>query len=131
MAPKGRSGSDSVPTLSKFSYCGPAPDHCDCVGCVDYRGGAPKVNPLLVGRVRQDRRCGAQFPLDDGSPSECDGAGENPCCSKWGYCGPGADHCECEGCTDYRTADQRGQSEHTREIVYRHGLKKAGPKFGI
>ena len=99
---------------------------------MDYRGGAPKVNPLLVGRVRQDRRCGAQFPLDDGSPSECDGAGENPCCSKWGYCGPGADHCECEGCTDYRTADQRGQSEHTRELVYRlqGWAKNVYPRFG-
>ena len=82
------------------------------MGCVDYRGGgAPRVNPLLVGRVRQDRRCGAQFPLTDGLPSECNGTGENPCCSKWGYCGPGADHCECEGCADYRTADQKGQSE--------------------
>ena len=103
--------------LSNCRYCGPAPDHCDCVGCVDYRGGAPRVNPLLVGRVRQDRRCGAQFPLTDGLPSECDGTSGNPCCSKWGYCGPGADHCECEGCADYRTADQKGQSraEQTRE----------------
>ena len=67
------------------------------------------MNPLLVGRVRQDRRCGAQFPLSDGKPSECDGASEKPCCSKWGYCGPGSDHCDCDGCTDYRTDDQKGQ----------------------
>ena len=61
------------------------------------------------GKVRSDRRCGAgEFALDDGSPSECDGSSENPCCSKWGFCGPDADHCACEGCVDYRSKDQIG-----------------------
>ena len=30
----------------------------------------------VTGRVRSDRRCGAEFPLDDGEPSECDGGSE-------------------------------------------------------
>ena len=28
-------------------------------------------------------RCGPEFPLDDGLPSECDGSSFFPCCSKW------------------------------------------------
>ena len=37
-------------------------------------GGAGPVS--VTGRVRSDRRCGAEFPLDDGEPSECDGGSE-------------------------------------------------------
>ena len=33
-------------------------------------GGAVSIS----GRVRSDRRCGPEFPLDDGQPSECDGS---------------------------------------------------------
>ena len=29
-----------------------------------------------------DVRCGPEFPLDDGLPSECDGSSFFPCCSK-------------------------------------------------
>lgn len=39
------------------------------------------------GKVRTDRRCGPEFPLPDGSPSQCDPESANFCCSKWGYCG--------------------------------------------
>ena len=60
------------------------------------------------GKVRSDRRCGKEFPLQDGSPSECDSTSENPCCSKWGFCGPDAEHCSCTGCVDYRSQEQRG-----------------------
>ena len=68
-----------------------------------------KVLTSFGGNVRGDRRCGGgEFALQDGSPSQCDPTSENPCCSKWGFCGPDADHCACEGCVDYRTTDQRG-----------------------
>lgn len=60
------------------------------------------------GKVRSDRRCGKEFALQDGSPSECDSTSSNPCCSKWGFCGPDADHCACDGCVDYRSQAQRG-----------------------
>jgi|ERR1711874_48404 len=92
---------------SKHGYCGPGPDHCACPGCVDYRSGVAKTVELVVGRVRVDRRCGAEFPLPDGQPAECDGGSVNPCCSKWGYCGPGDAHCSCPTCKDYRTEDQK------------------------
>lgn len=62
---------------------------------------------LVEGRVRIDRRCGPSFLLDDGEPSECDGSTANPCCSKWGYCGPGAEHCDCPDCADYRTDEDK------------------------
>jgi len=93
---------------SKFGYCGPGPDHCDCPECVDYRtSGSPKAKSVANGRVRNDRRCGKEFPLDDGEPSECDPLSANPCCSKWGYCGPGSDHCSCPECVDYRPDEQK------------------------
>ena len=60
------------------------------------------------GKVRSDRRCGKEFPLQDGAPSECDPTSENPCCSKWGFCGPDADHCACPECVDYRPQEQKG-----------------------
>merc|ERR1711983_171266 len=94
---------------STHGYCGPGPDHCDCPGCVDYRSGTGEVVPLVEGRVRTDRRCGSSFLLDDGTPSECDGSSENPCCSKWGYCGPGDDHCSCETCKDYRSQSDKNK----------------------
>lgn len=92
---------------SKHGYCGPGPDHCACAGCIDYRGGQVKEVQLVEGRVRVDRRCGPEFPLEDGLPSECDGGSFFPCCSKWGYCGPGSEHCACDSCVDYRTGEQK------------------------
>jgi len=102
-APSECNGASENPCCSKFGYCGPGPAHCSCPGCVDYRGDLAKVVSLVVGKVRTDRRCGAGFPLDDGEPSECDGSSDKPCCSKWGYCGPGDDYCGCDECVDYRT----------------------------
>jgi len=100
-------GSSGNHCCSVHGYCGPGPDHCACAGCVDYRSGEAKTVQLVDGRVRVDRRCGPEFPLDDGLPSECDGSSFFPCCSKWGYCGPGSDHCSCDSCVDYRTGDQK------------------------
>jgi len=106
-SPSGCDGASANHCCSKFGFCGPGPEHCDCPGCVDYRSGSAEVVPLVQGRVRTDRRCGGSFPLDDGSPSECDGSSGMPCCSKWGYCGPGDDHCACETCVDYRTSTDK------------------------
>merc|ERR1712226_1098055 len=79
----------------------------DCDGGVDYRpASALKVKSVSNGEVRDDRRCGSESPADDGKPGKCDGNSANPCCSKWGYCGPGADHCSCPGCEDFRPKDK-------------------------
>ena len=61
-----------------------------------------------------DRRCGLEFPLPEGGPSQCDPNTENHCCSKWGFCGPDAEHCDCEECVDYKRADVKG----TLKICY-------------
>ena len=63
---------------SVHGYCGGTEEHCSCDTCRDYRpaGGAAASTLSLTGRVRSDRRCGAEFPLSDGQPSECDGASE-------------------------------------------------------
>ena len=55
------------------------------------------------GRVRFDRRCGSDFPLPDGTGfAECDPKSERFCCSKWGFCGGDADHCDCNECINFR-----------------------------
>lgn len=109
--PSGCDGAGPNPCCSKHGYCGPGDAHCACVGCIDYRSGLGITVPLVVGTVRNDRRCGADFPLATGKPSECDGSSGNPCCSKWGYCGPGADHCGCDECVDYRTESKIVQDD--------------------
>ena len=112
---------------SKFGYCGPGPDHCSCVGCVDYRAAVPKAKPLVDGKVRADRRCGSEFPLEDGSPSECDPNGSNFCCSQWGYCGP-ADHCTCPTCQDYRSNDQKLSQDFIGKV---RKDRRCGPEFPL
>merc|ERR1712013_40689 len=45
------------------------------------------------------------FPLADGSPGQCDPAGDGPrqgpCCSPKGFCGNTEKHCKCGTCVDY------------------------------
>ena len=71
----------------------------------------------VVGNVRSDARCGDGFPLDDGSASECDGTSQYPCCSNHGYCGPGAEHCSCAGCVDYRSGTGVGKMGYILEFA--------------
>ncbi|KAK2717564.1 complement C1s subcomponent-like [Artemia franciscana] len=51
---------------------------------------------------RSDGRCGEDFVLENGSPSECDPKSERPCCSAFGFCGKSKSHCTCKGCRDFR-----------------------------
>ena len=53
--------------------------------------------------MRNDGRCGSDYPLPDNSPAECDPDGRYPCCSRtrYGWCGNTADHCSCYDCVDY------------------------------
>ena len=90
----------------------------------------------VVGKVRSDARCGDGFPLDDGSPSECDGASEYPCCSNHGYCGPGAEHCSCAGCVDFRSGTgvcEYFLRKNSWNFSFRLKILKdcAFPKFGF
>ena len=63
------------------------------------------------GLVRKDRRCGRDFPRADGSggASLCDPKSDNFCCSKWGYCGGDADHCDCPECVNFRLLVDGGE----------------------
>lgn len=138
-------GTSEYPCCSSHGFCGLGPEHCSCPGCVDFRSGEgvgeteaetppeatilfetssfipmpsffPLVIPLFRGNVRTDRRCGPEFLLPNGKPSECDPTSDNPCCSQWGYCGPGADHCSCSTCKDYRTPEIIGALHSHSEL---------------
>ena len=87
------------PCCSKWGFCGSSADHCDCADCVDFRPW------------RQDGKCsgaGLATPLfarDNITLATCDPYGASPCCSKWGFCGSSADHCDCADCVNFRAAD--------------------------
>ncbi|CAB4069325.1 DNAH [Lepeophtheirus salmonis] len=100
-------GKSANPCCSAFGYCGPGDDHCTCDGCIDFRSKSFEDIVPLSEKARPDRRCGNSYPLSDGTPAECDSNSPNPCCSKWGYCGPGSDHCDCPECVDYRPHSQK------------------------
>ena len=76
--------------------------HCACSHCTDYKriyrewreSGSRE-------KWRYDRRCGGQFPLPDGTASQCNLDGEKPCCNRNGYCGNTTEDCTCYDCTDY------------------------------
>ncbi|KAL5247529.1 hypothetical protein ACHWQZ_G019419 [Mnemiopsis leidyi] len=52
---------------------------------------------------RSDGKCGSRYLLTDGTPAECDPAGENPCCSQSGDCKNDQYSCSCpQFCVDYR-----------------------------
>ncbi|KAI8517186.1 response to nematode [Branchiostoma belcheri] len=62
-------------------------------------------NKAPVRKWREDWRCGQGYPAENGDPAECDPDGGGPCCSWANWCGSTAEHCDCPGCVDYRTAD--------------------------
>ena len=91
----------------KDGECGNTTKQCTCLGCIDYRvtyrewresGGTQ--------RWRNDGMCGSGYPLPDGTATECDPDGYNPCCNDSPYireCGNTTEHCSCgENCTDYK-----------------------------
>merc|ERR1712128_61042 len=85
---------------------------------------APAPKPIFSssGLFRPDGKCG---------PSQCDGGSDKPCCSKWGYCGPGDSHCGCPTCVDYRTEDQKLSAEVLKwEGTWRND-RRCGPEFPL
>jgi len=88
------------PCCSKWGWCGNTTSHCNCDGCTTYR---IKQDPEAKWRL--DGRCGSTQLLE-GKPGECDPHSKDPCCSKWGWCGAEAEHCNCPTCVDYRIVKQ-------------------------
>uniref|UniRef100_A0AC35U694 GH18 domain-containing protein n=1 Tax=Rhabditophanes sp. KR3021 TaxID=114890 RepID=A0AC35U694_9BILA len=100
----------------RFGYCGTGTEYCDCSECVNYAAN-PKmvlVEPIkpttpirwYTNAAPQGKRgrCGRNSPLrEDGSFAIC-----NPddnasfCCSNAGYCGSTKEHCECDGCVNFK-----------------------------
>ena len=79
--------------------CGYTTDHCSCRTCKDYKSLKDWEESGGKQRWRYDGRCGINFPLPDGSSSECNPDGEQPCCDgRTGRCGNVA----VSDCVDYR-----------------------------
>merc|ERR1712123_543437 len=70
---------------------------------------------------REDGRCGEKYPLPNGTPGQCDPAGDGPkkgpCCSPNAFCGNTGKHCACEGCVDYSAPLGQQSDELTEEAV--------------
>ena len=105
-----------------YGTCGNGIDQCNCDRCTDYKFLKDWEESRGNLKWRYDGRCGSEYPLPDGSPSECDPDGENPCCSHWsyGYCGDGPAHCSCDGCIDYKFLKDWNKSGGTMRW-HRHG----------
>ena len=61
------------------------------------------VLAAISSRVREDGRCGPDFPQEDGSPGPCDPNSDGFCCSASGWCGNTEAHCTCDTCVNYGT----------------------------
>ena len=99
-----------------YGYCGSGPEFCDCPTCKNYG-----KNPQLIleepvkpsGTIRwytmdagdgRRGRCGRTAPkMPGGEVPICNPDDDTAhCCSNGGYCGNSKEHCECEGCVDFK-----------------------------
>uniref|UniRef100_A0A914CC35 GH18 domain-containing protein n=1 Tax=Acrobeloides nanus TaxID=290746 RepID=A0A914CC35_9BILA len=99
-----------------YGYCGSGSEFCDCPTCVDYGKNPAKIleEPIKPSQTirwytmdagdGRRGRCGRTAPpLPDGQIPICNP--DDPaayCCSNGGYCGNTKDHCECDGCVDFK-----------------------------
>merc|ERR1712233_304901 len=51
---------------SEYGFCGNSEEYCSCDNCINF-------GLVITDKVRNDGRCGLQFPLDDGAPSQYGG----------------------------------------------------------
>ncbi|XP_077991280.1 astacin-like metalloendopeptidase [Glandiceps talaboti] len=89
------------PCCAPSGWCGNTVHHCQCSTCTDYTGTGGGGGGGSTTKWREDLRCGAGYPLPNGSPAECDPNGVYPCCAPSGWCGNTIHHCQCSTCTDY------------------------------
>ena len=75
------------------------------------------VTLLVTGTLlREDGRCGPDFPLANGIPAQCDGKGGGPCCSPSGWCGSTEAHCNSAACIDYRDVISDGECHSNKNL---------------
>ena len=113
------------PCCGPKSRCGNTAEYCDCEECQDFRDWKDSEGAQ---KWRLDRKCGRNYPLPDGSPSECDPDSENPCCDEDGRCNNKfrLDKCLCPDCVDYRlirAVRESGESCALTKIVQTGYLK--------
>lgn len=66
---------------------------------------------------REDYRCGGSYLAPNGEVAQCNPNGIYPCCSPYEWCGITVDHCDCDGCIDYRRP-----GEHITLSLHRHSV---------
>ena len=96
---------------------------CSCKGsCIDYK--FIKAWKESDGKLtwRPDNRCGREYSLPDGSPSECDPDGNYPCCDRRKErCSADLESCLCaDDCVDYSSVKAIRRSNENCTIVRIH-----------
>ncbi|XP_070561730.1 uncharacterized protein [Ptychodera flava] len=74
-------------------------------------------------------RCGAQNPLSNGNPSECNPDADDHCCSSAGYCSSADSDCTCAGCVDY-SAPEFCELDGSVWLASGDSLTVATPNYG-
>ena len=94
---------------SAGGYCGGSAEHCECDGCVNFKTNPNYRYPEKVWWTWADGpdksgRCGSSAPQINGKMAICDPSSSTAyCCAASGYCGSTSEHCNCNGCVNYKT----------------------------
>ena len=111
--------------------CGNTTEHCSCLNCTDYKFIKEWKESGGNIKWRFDRKCGNYYRLPDNKASQCNPAGDSPCCSneERGECGNSTEHCVCLNCTDYSRI-QREWKDSGGEQKWRYD-RKCGTKYPL
>ena len=109
------------PCCNQWGRCGGRTEDCACETCTDYR----------LRKWRVDGRCGSNYPLWDGTPSECEPAGGYPCCpntSGGRFQKLVLDYCNCKhspgDCVNYRAVQNIRKSGKSCAVTNVGGFLK-------
>ena len=112
--------------------CGNTTEHCSCAeDCTNYKFAKWWIESGGKQKWRNDGKCGKSYSLPDGTSSQCNPDGENPCCSDRldGECGNTTENCTCDDCSDYRIIYSEWR-ESGREQKWRYD-GKCGSDFPL
>ena len=113
------------PCCSSRGKCGNRTVHCYCKDCTDYKFEKWWRESGGTQMWRNDGKCGDDYPLPNGTATECDPGGEKPCCNRDGMCEYLFADCFCSGCVDYREVKKlRELGESCAIIKTRAGFLK-------
>ena len=117
------------PCCSSYGWCGNTDEYCTCGDCIDYNSLYREWRESNgTQKWRYDGRCGGNYPLPDGTLSQCDPDGDKPCCGEFGECGNTTEHCTCRTCTDYKLLKDWTESNGTQKWRYD---KKCGRNYPL